>query len=130
MEFKHGLALYLLTRNLRSICTHRHHNRHNTIQNSVDFVWIAILEANIADANNFVKIIFNSFRRFLLRDFSTQTFEVLSQLLRLKRPKGGRILECIPSRQFCITSKQRIYCYFQGEILYFAVRGNKARVEA
>lgn len=64
--------------------THRDHNGDNTVENTIDFCWIAIFEANITNADDFVQIIFNSFGRFLHGYFSTQFLKVLSQFLGLR----------------------------------------------
>lgn len=69
---------------------HRDHDRDDAVEDAVDVAGFAVLEADIADADDFVQIVFDAFGGLLGGDFGAQALEVFAEFLGLVRVVYGR----------------------------------------
>lgn len=60
------------------------HDGNDVVEYGLDFCFVAFLETGVTDADDFVKIVFDTSRRLLIADLGTETFEVYSQFLCLE----------------------------------------------
>lgn len=75
--------------------THRHHYGHNTVQDGVNLLWVAVFEAHVTDPDDFVQVILDSLGRLLLGDLGAQGLEVFPQLLCLWVEQQNKMKMCL-----------------------------------